>query len=72
MHLGEARRDIAGVERIGERLEFAALLEVERQEVNTLRAAVWVLFVSSIAACGVFSPVTATATFFHHSCASFG
>ena len=26
----------------------------------------------SIAACGVFSPVTATATFFHHSCASFG
>src|SRR6201989_1207418 len=26
----------------------------------------------SIAACGVFSPVTATATFFHQSCASFG
>ncbi len=26
----------------------------------------------SMAACGVFSPVTAVATFFHQSCASFG
>ena len=39
-----------------------------------MRAITWSISSASvsIAACGVFSPVTATATFFHHSWASFG
>ncbi|MNF07701.1 hypothetical protein D3C80_2079370 [compost metagenome] len=38
------------------------------------RAMTWSISSASVsmAACGVFSPVTAVATFFHHSCASLG
>ena len=50
---------------LGAQLRHAGALEAAHHLVHLVGQV-------SIAACGVFSPVTATATFFHHSCASFG